>query len=45
MIRDKIHCVHIAPNEALVREHAKLGDFPVTKVTKVPEVIGPTTAE
>ena len=25
---DKLYCVYIAPNEALVREHAKRGGFP-----------------
>jgi hypothetical protein len=25
--QDKIYCVYIAPNEAMVREHAKQGDF------------------
>ena len=42
---DKIYCVYIAPNEALVREHAKLGGFPANKVSEVRETIDPTTAE
>ena len=42
---DKIYCVYIAPNEALVREHAELGGFPANKVSEVREVIDPTTAE
>ena len=42
---DKIYCVYIAPNEAMVREHAKLGGFPANKVSEVREVIDPTTAE
>ncbi len=42
---DKIYCVYIAPNEAMVREHAKQGDFPANKVSAVRTVIDPTTAE
>jgi hypothetical protein len=42
---DKIYCVYIAPNEALVREHAKLGGFPANNVSEVRETIDPTTAE
>jgi hypothetical protein len=42
---DKIYCVYIAPNEQLVREHAKLGGFPANSVAAVAQVIDPTTAE
>lgn len=42
---DKIYCVYIAPNEAMVREHAKQGGFPANKVSKVCGEIDPTTAE
>ncbi|MDQ2932324.1 MAG: DUF4242 domain-containing protein [Gemmatimonadota bacterium] len=42
---DKIYCVYIAPNEAMVREHAKKGGFPANKVSEVRAVIDPTTAE
>jgi hypothetical protein len=42
---NKIYCVYIAPNEALVREHAKQGGFPANKVSEVRETIDPTTAE
>ena len=42
---DKIYCVYVAPNEALVREHAKQGGFPANKVSEVREIIDPTTAE
>jgi len=42
---DKVYCVYIAPNEAMVREHAKQGGFPANKVSEVREVIDPTTAE
>lgn len=42
---DKIYCVYIAPNEAMVREHAKQGGFPANQVSAVRMVIDPTTAE
>jgi hypothetical protein len=41
---DKTFCIYLAESEALVFEHAKLGGFPVTKVTEVPTVISPITA-
>ena len=42
---DKIYCVYIAPDEAAVREHAKLGGFPADSVQAVRRTIDPTTAE
>ena len=42
---DKIYCVYIAPNEQMVREHAKQGGFPANKVSEVKTMIDPTTAE
>ena len=42
---DKIYCVYIAPDEELVREHARLGGFPANSVARVMTVIDPTTAE
>ena len=42
---DKIYCVYIAPNEALVQEHAAKGGFPANRVSAVKAVIDPTTAE
>ena len=42
---DKIYCVYVAPNEEVVREHAKQGGFPANRVSRVRSVIDPTTAE
>lgn len=42
---DRIYCVYIAPNEEMVREHAKQGGFPANRISAVREVIDPTTAE
>ena len=42
---DKIYCIYIAPNEDMVREHAKQGGFPANVVTEISTIIDPTTAE
>lgn len=42
---DKIYCVHIAPSEEAVREHARQGGFPINSVSEIKAVIDPTTAE
>jgi len=42
---DKVYCVYIAPNEALIREHAQQGGFPANRISEVKSVIDPTTAE
>jgi len=42
---DKIYCVYIAPNEEMIREHAKQGGFPANRVSEVKRIIDPTTAE
>ena len=42
---DKIYCVYIAPDEELVREHARQGGFPANQVNRVMRIIDPTTAE
>jgi hypothetical protein len=36
---DKFYCVHSAENEADVREHARIGGFPVDTVTEVAAVV------
>lgn len=42
---DKLYCVYLAPNEELVREHARQGGFPANKINKVSTIISPQTAE
>ncbi len=42
---DKLYCIYIAPNEEMVREHAKLGGFPANSVSQVATIIDPTTSE
>ena len=43
--QDRIYCLYIAPNEAMVREHAKQGGFPANRISEVKGMIDPTTAE
>lgn len=42
---DKLYCVYIAPNEEMIREHARIGGFPANRVSAVTTIIDPTTAE
>jgi len=42
---NKLYCIYRAPNEELIREHARLGGFPISKVSQVRGTINPTTAE
>ena len=42
---DKVYCVYIAPNEDMVRDHARQGGFPANRVSEVKSIIDPTTAE
>lgn len=42
---DKLYCVYIAPNEEMVREHARLGGFPANRISEIKSIIDPTTAE
>ena len=43
--RDAITCVYIAPDERLLREHARRGGFPAERITEVVGTIDPTTSE
>jgi len=43
--QDKIYCIYIAPNEALIREHATQGGFPANRISEISSIIDPTTAE
>jgi hypothetical protein len=42
---NKIYCVHVAPNEEVVREHARRGGFPADRIEQVSTQIDATTAE
>ncbi|HSA55704.1 MAG TPA: DUF4242 domain-containing protein [Gemmatimonadaceae bacterium] len=42
---NKLYCVYIAPNEEMVREHARIGGFPANHISPVKTLIDPTTSE
>jgi len=42
---DKIYCVYIAPDEAMIRLHAANSGFPANQVYQVAAIIDPTSAE
>lgn len=42
---DKIYCIHIAESAEVVREHARLGKFPVHTISEVITVIDPLTGD
>ena len=42
---DKIYCVYLAPDEAMIRAHATQGGFHANRVSAVRRVIDPTTAD
>jgi len=42
---DKIYCIYRAPNEEMIREHAKSGGFPANKISEIKTIIEPSTAE
>ena len=42
---DKLYCIYIAPNEEMIREHAKQGGFPANSISEIKTIIDPTTAE
>jgi Nickel responsive protein SCO4226-like len=43
--RNRLYCVYLGENEQAIREHAKLANFPCTKVNEVARVIGPLTEQ
>lgn len=42
---DAIHCVYIASDTGVLREHAECGGFPADRIFAVHETIDPTTGE
>jgi len=41
---DKMYCVHVAPDEATIRQHAKNGGFPADSVKEVAAIFDASTA-
>jgi hypothetical protein len=42
---DKVYCVYLASDEAIIQEHAKRVGIPANRVSAVRRLIDPTTAE
>ena len=43
VVNGKTYCVYIAPDEELIREHARITGFPCNRIIQVQEIIGPDT--
>lgn len=41
---DKVFCIYLAESEDAIRKHAEMSGIPVSKVTEVPQIIDPLTA-
>jgi hypothetical protein len=41
---DRTFCVYLADGEDSVRQHAELSGIPVTRITEIPQIIDPLTA-
>ena len=42
---DKIYCIYIAPNEDMIKQHAREGGFPANSISEIKTIIDPTTAD
>ncbi len=42
---DKVYCVYLAPDENIIREHAKRVGIPANRISAVRRLIDPSTAE
>jgi hypothetical protein len=42
--QDKIYCVYLARDAALIRKHAEMSGFPANRISEVKRTIDPTTA-
>ncbi|HEY0677987.1 MAG TPA: DUF4242 domain-containing protein [Chitinophagaceae bacterium] len=42
---DKIYCIHIAESEELIREHAMLGNLPISSITEVKATLDPSSGK
>ena len=41
---DRITCIYLAQDEAIIRKHAEMAGFPANRILEVKRVIDPTTA-
>jgi len=42
---NKMFCVYLAKDEAIIQRHAEMSGFPATRITEVGKTIDPTTAD
>ncbi|WP_260703088.1 DUF4242 domain-containing protein [Edaphobacter flagellatus] len=42
---NKVYCVFIAPNEEIIREHARLGGFAADSIALITRVVDPSMAD
>jgi cell division inhibitor SulA len=42
---DKVYCVYLAPDEAMIREHARKAGVPVDRISAVRRLLDATAAE
>ena len=42
---NKVYCIYLAPDEAVIQEHARKSGFPASRVSKVRRLLDPTAAE
>ena len=42
---DKVYCVYLASDEAIIQEHAKRAGIPANRISAVRRLIDPATAE
>ncbi len=40
---NKLYCVHIAPDEETVKEHARRGGFPADRISEIKSILDPMT--
>jgi len=43
VVNGKTYCIYIAPDEDLIREHARMTGFPCNRIIQIQEVIDPNT--
>jgi hypothetical protein len=41
---DKLFCVYLASDEAVIRKHSELSGIPVTNITEITTIVDPLTA-
>jgi hypothetical protein len=42
--QDRIYCIYLATDVALIKKHAEMSGFPASKISEVKRVIDPSTA-